>query len=298
VSREKSSGSKRRDVRRASTVFSLVLAFSGAAYAATGGASPEPAELKPATLEAYNHYIQLTDARNETELRSGKAFLWLDSLPEAQRQALYAQIRNGEVAIERLETREKGKEIHCPSGIIHHWVAAVFIPGATLEQTLALVKDYDHQAVVYAPDVQRSKTLAHEGDDYKIFLRFKRKKVITVVLNANFDVRYTQIDSTRAYSRARSTRIAEVQEHDTPQERELTPGDDGGYLWRMDTYWRFLEQDGGTYVQCEAVSLTRDIPRGLKWLIGPFVTGIPRETLASMMHATRTALVLPSSTPR
>jgi hypothetical protein len=97
-------------------LLALVLAFSGAAYAAAGGASPEPSELRATTLEAYNRYVQLTDARNETELRGGKAFLWLDSLPEAQRKALYAQIRNGEVAIEKLETREKARRFTARAG--------------------------------------------------------------------------------------------------------------------------------------------------------------------------------------
>ena len=74
--------------------------------------------------------------------------------------------------------------------------------------------------------------------------------------------------------------IAEVEDAGTPNERELPVGRDGGYLWRLNTYWRLLERDGGTYLQCESISLSRAIPTGLGWLVGPFVTSIPRESLA------------------
>jgi hypothetical protein len=279
-----------RGSRGAASLLALALAVPGGAPTSP----PSPANLKPATSEAYDEYIRLTDARHAEELRRGRPYLFVEGLPEEKRRAAYAQLRAGEVVIERLQTLEDSHEIRCPEGIIHHWVAAAFIPGVTLEQTLHLVKDYDHHSTYYAPDVQRSKILGHDGDHYKIALRFKRKKVITVVLNTEFDVQYTTLDAARAISRARSTRIAQVEDHDTPQEHELPVGDDGGYLWRMDTYWRFLQKDGGTYVQCEAVSLTRDIPFAFKWLIGPFVTSIPRETLAATLRATRTALVPPT----
>ena len=52
----------------------------------------------------------------------------------------------------------------------------------------------------------------------------------------------------------------------------------------------FQEQEGGVYVQLEAISLTRDIPDGLGWLIRPFVTSIPRESLVFTLDRTRKAL--------
>jgi len=59
----------------------------------------------------------------------------------------------------------------------------------------------------------------------------------------------------------------------------------------METWWRIEEKDGGVYIQSEVVSLTRDIPTGLGWLIGPFVSSIPKETLAFTMDATRKAVL-------
>ncbi|MGH9603010.1 MAG: hypothetical protein ACRD24_11550, partial [Terriglobales bacterium] len=65
---------------------------------------------------------------------------------------------------------------------------------------------------------------------------------------------------------------------------------DGGFLWRLYSYWRFEEKAGGVFVQCEAISLTRGIPKLLAWLIKPFVTGIPRESLLNTLGSTRKAL--------
>jgi hypothetical protein len=61
----------------------------------------------------------------------------------------------------------------------------------------------------------------------------------------------------------------------------------------METWWRLQEKDGGVYVQNHVVSLTRDLPTGLGWLIEPFVTSIPRESLEFTLGATRKAVLNP-----
>jgi len=50
------------------------------------------------------------------------------------------------------------------------------------------------------------------------------------------------------------------------------------------------ERDGGVYLQSEVASLTRDIPTGLGWMIRPFVTDIPKESLTFTLQATRKAV--------
>jgi hypothetical protein len=117
------------------------------------------------------------------------------------------------------------------------------------------------------------------------------KKVITVVVNSEHDAVFTRDSATQARSRIVSTRIAEVENPNTPREREKPIGQDGGYLWRLNSYWRVVEREGGVYVQCESISLTRGIPFGLGWMIGPFVTSIPRETLTFTLETTRKALM-------
>ncbi|MBI4461389.1 MAG: hypothetical protein HY653_00640, partial [Acidobacteria bacterium] len=229
------------------------------------------AELKQKTLEAYEHYVRVTEARIDAELRHGNPFLWVDTLPSDRREAAYAQLQQGKSVIEPLETREAGKEIKIPDGMVHHWVGTVFIPGATLAETLALVQDYDNHEKVYQPDVLESKLLAREGNHFKVYMRFYKKKVLTAVLNTEHDIRYRMVDAERAYSRSTTTRIAEVENPGEPNEGEKPVGNARGLLWRLWSTWRFQEKDGGAYVQVESISLTRDVPPGLGWLIGPFI---------------------------
>jgi hypothetical protein len=86
-------------------------------------------------------------------------------------------------------------------------------------------------------------------------------------------------------------RIAEVEDPDTPQEKEKPVGHDRGFLWRMNTYWRYEEKDGGTYVQLEAVALSREIPFLLRWFVAPLVKSVSREYLTHILEGFRRALV-------
>ena len=246
--------------------------------------------LKPRTLDAFNHYVQETEARIDKELARPGVFLYIEGLPEPQRGETLSSIRGGNIYMERLETRAaSGAEIDIPEGLVHHWLGAVFIPGATLRQVLDLVQDYDHHQDIYKPEVVRSKLIHHEGNDYQIYYRLVKKTVITVTLNTNHDVQYFPMDATHCRSRSVATRIAEVADAGQPSEHEKPMGQDSGFLWRMNSYWRFEEKDGGVYVECESVSLTRNIPMAVSWLIKPFVTSIPRESLLMTMGSTRTA---------
>jgi hypothetical protein len=249
-------------------------------------AEPALPKLKTETQRAFERYVTLVEARNEAELRRGTALLWVDGLPEAQRTEAYAGLKRGEVRMQKLEILENDKPIACPGGMIHHWTGVVFVPRAKLEDVLGVLEDYDRHSVYYAPDVERSKIESREGDHFRVFLRFRRHKMITVVLNTEHEVQYYH-DAGRAHSRSSAVRIAEVENAGKKDEREKTPGDDGGFLWRMETWWRMEERDGGVYVQSEAASLTRDIPLGLGWMIKPFVTDIPKETLTFTLEATR-----------
>jgi hypothetical protein len=250
----------------------------------------EASELRAKTIDAFDRYLRLTDARNEDELKRASNLLWIDTLPESQHRDAYAALQRGEVKMKKLETRDDGVAIKCPDALIHHWVGVIFIPGAQVDDVLRILEDYDQHAAYFAPDVEHSKTLSRDGDHFRVFLRFRRHKVITAVLNTEHDVHYFRDAPDRAHSRSSAVRIAEIENAGKPEEREKTPGQDSGYLWRMETWWRIEERDGGVYVQSEVASLTRDIPTGLGWLIGPFVNGIPKETLTFTLEATRKAV--------
>jgi hypothetical protein len=248
-------------------------------------------ELRPNTAEAFAKYVQLTEARIDGEVSKTDKFLYVDGLPEPRRSQVLASLKRGEIFMERLETHDSsGQKIEAPNALIHHWLGEVFVPGANLRETLALMQDYNRHQDIYKPEVVRSRLLSQQGNDFKMYYRLRKKKVITVTLDTYHDVHYFPVDSTRWYSRSYSTRIAELENPDTPNEREKPPGHDGGFLWRINSYWKFDEKDGGVYVECESISLTRDIPTGLGWLIKPFVTSIPRESLEMTMGSTRAAV--------
>jgi hypothetical protein len=248
-------------------------------------------ELTPKTVGAFDRYVRLTEARINGEVSQTDKFLYVDGLPPARLAEVLAALKRGEVFMERLQTLDaSGQKIEAPNAIIHHWLGTVFVPGANLRETIALVQGYNRHQDIYKPEVVRSRLLTHQGNDFTIYYRLRKKKVITVTLNTNHDVHYFPLDSTRWYSRSYSTRIAEVADADTPNEREKPVGHDDGFLWRINSYWKFEEKDAGMYIECESISLTRDIPTGLGWLIKPFVTSIPKESLEMTMGSTRAAL--------
>jgi hypothetical protein len=247
-------------------------------------------ELRPRTNAAFDRYVALTDGRNQYELQTGQHLLWIDLLPAADRAKAYAELKKGQVEMNKLDTRDNGAEIPVPDGMIHHWVGLAFIPGAHVDDVLAILEDYDHQSTYYAPDVERSKIESRDGDHFRVLLRFRRHKVVTVVLDTEHDVHYFRDSPTLAHSRSSTVRISQVENPGKSDERLKPAGNDDGFLWRMDTWWRVVERDGGVYVQSEVVSLTRDIPTGVAWLVRPFVTSIPQESLEFTMEATRKAV--------
>ncbi len=281
----------KNDIAARLVAFLLVaLALNQVPGPSARAADPALPKLKTETQEAFDRYVKSVEARNEGELKRGTDLLWVDGLPEKQRAEAYAGLKSDEVKMQKLEILDNGKPMACPGGMIHHWTGVVFVPGAKLEDILAVLEDYDKHSVYYAPDVERSKIESRAGDHFRVFLRFRRHKVITVVLNTEHEVQYFHDAPGRAHSRSSAVRIAEVENAGKSDEREKAPGDDGGFMWRMETWWRMEERDGGVYVQSEVASLTRDIPPGFGWMIKPFVTGIPKESLTFTLEATRKAV--------
>jgi hypothetical protein len=244
------------------------------------------AELQPRTIAAFDRYVSLTESR----MASRPTFLWVDSRPEKERAGVRDMLFRGDLLIRALETQAAGRAIDVPDGLIHHWVGAAFLRNTTVAETVALLQNYDGHADIYKPAVARSRLLARNGERFRVYLRFVMKKVITVVVNSEHDAQFTHPAPDRVEGHIRSTRIAEVEHPDTPQEAEKPVGMDGGYLWRLNTYWRLMARDDGTYIECESISLSRNIPTGLGWLIRPFVTSIPRESLVFTLQTTRNRL--------
>lgn len=152
------------------------------------GSPANARELKPETVTAFDRYIHTTEERMAEDLRQGH-FLVVDNLPDGDRQQTYSRLKQGEFYIEPLRTKEDDKPIPVPGGLIHHWVGVVFIPGTTLSQILAVLQDYDNHKIIHKPDVRDSKLLTRDGNDFKVYLQFYQKSLVTVVVNVNLNIR-------------------------------------------------------------------------------------------------------------
>ncbi len=254
-------------------------------------------DLKPASSAAFEKYAGVVERRISGEVARPETFLWADTLPSARRSDVMDRLRRGEVVTERLRIPE---QIEVPGALIHHWIGTIFIPAVRVHNAVALLQDYDRHASIFSPNVVQSKVLEHApgdsqspekpADRFRVFLRFYMKKVIAATLNTEHEALFVSAAPDRVYSAIRSTRVAEVVDAGTPREHELQPGQGHGFMWRLNTYWRFLERDGGTYIQCESLTLSRDVPFGLGWIVKPFVTEIPMESLTFTLQRTRAAL--------
>jgi len=211
------------------------------------------AALMPETSRAFDRYIELA----EKEI--------------AASPFLYTTAHRGQtVVVER-----KIPNVPVPDGQIHDWLGVLLIPGANIASVRAVMQDYDNYKRIYQPDVTDSKLLSRDGDHFRVFLRMYKHEFLTLVYDSEYDVRYSVTAPDRLEIVSRSTRIAQA-------------GDDHGFLWRLNSYWRFLQADGGVYAQCRAISLSRDIPFGFGWLRG-FLQKFPRESMVNTLEATRRA---------
>ena len=252
-------------------------------------------ELSPQAAQGFDQYVRLTERRMQGELVPGGAFLWVDGLAEPHRSDARARLQRGEVISARMQTPDPSGISRTPDALVHHWVGTIFIPGVSLAEVLGVVQDYDRHAEYYAPDVVQSKKVEQNGGDYKVHYRLRKRKILTIFLDTDYEVHLHFLDAARAYSNSYSTRIAQVENASQAGERELPPGNDGGYLWRLNSYWRFFDTGRAVFVQCEAVSLTRDIPNGLNWLVGPLIESVPKESLEFTLQSTRSAVLKKSA---
>ncbi|HTW67426.1 MAG TPA: hypothetical protein VME17_22555 [Bryobacteraceae bacterium] len=197
-------------------------------------------------------------------------------------------LQSGEL---RIEPGLSGNDGEVPGGMIQDWIGTMFISGATLDRVQAVLRDYAHYKMFYAPKVIDSEVLAHRGDEYDISLRLVEKHLVTVVLNTTYHIRYSAPDPQHLLVSSCSTHVGEVKDPGTSYADEFPPGQDSGFLWRLNSYWRFRAADGGIYARCEAVSLSRDVPLGLGWMLKGFLEALPKQSMQNTLRGTRDAIL-------
>ena len=235
------------------------------------------AQPSPQAITGFNSYIQRLESRLAQQHQSAATFL----IPENE-----SNLRQGDLIIEQLTPAHQP----LPGAMLHHWRGTIFVPHATAAGFDRLLQNFPVYPQVFSPQVLRTKVVSQNQNQYRIQMRFRQRHVLTVVLDASYNVTFHQLDPDHSDSISRSTRIAEIASPGTPSEHSLPPNQAHGFLWRMNTYWSCEQRDGGLVIQLESVSLTRSIPFGLGWAVTPLVESIPRESLEFTLRSVRNAL--------
>ena len=251
------------------------------------------AELKPKTLQAFNQYVALAEARMKRHESHPNDFLYIESLPKSEYDSIIKTLRRGDIFVQQIETHAAGKDsFDVPDGMIHHWVGDVFIRGKSVTSALDILRDYDNFKNIYNPEVIRSRLVGRvDDDDYKVYMRLQKKSVVTVTLDTWYDIHFKPVGYASGYSRSVSTRIQQVDDAGTPHERLEPVGNDSGYLWRINSYWRYQKRDNGVIIEWESISLSRDVPFLVAWFANPLIRRIAREAVTDMLTATRKAVL-------
>jgi hypothetical protein len=255
--------------------------------------SSSAAELKHETVQAWDQYLQWANAKVQRELSNPGIFLIQNALPPSDKASVQQSISAGEIVVHRMTgIVPAGASFDVPSGEIHHWWGTMLLRNTSLSHLLQFLQDYDHHAGKFS-DVERSRLISKNGDRYKIFFRLSRSKAfVTAYYNTEQDCQYTYYGATRASSQSTATKIVEVENPGTASERERTPGNDRGFLWRLVSWWRFEQRGRDVIVELESASLSRNIPSVIKLMpgISSYIRSTPRETLESVLINIRDAM--------
>jgi hypothetical protein len=275
VREEQSEGMKRR-MHLLFGVFGLLIFIAAPRCVAEGPSA--------GAVAGFNSYVGGVESRLGQQHRLADAFLASGALASKSE----ARLRGGELIVEEV-TPSGGTAL--PGALLHHWRGTAFAPGATAADFERLMKDFNDYPQNFSPQVVQARVISQKGDNLQTLMRVRQKHVITVVMDTAYDVTFGRLDERHGYSISRSTRISEIGSPGTDAERELSPDEAHGFLWRLNTYWSYEEKDGGLYMQIETVSLTRSIPRGFGWAIQPFVESVPRESLEFTLRSTCNGLL-------
>ena len=267
-------------MRGRALIFGLGLIVSGWGM---GDTRVEAARLRPESLSGWSRYVAVVEDRRRVDLTERQRFFVMDTGPDAgaERRAL----TRGELVVRQMEaTGRDGQAIDVSGALVHHWRGAVFLPGVSLT---SLTSALQSQAPPPGREVLRSAILARGPSTLRVFLRVQRTKFVTVVLDTEHDVRFTFYSASRAANSSVATRIVEIEEPGTPSERARPAGDDRGFLWRLNAYWRYEAVPGGLIAECESISLSRAVPFGLQTVAAPLIGSAARESMERALEDVR-----------
>lgn len=210
-------------------------------------ATADAAEPSRETVAAWDGFVRSTEARIQHEMRQ----------PRSKAA--------GEI---------EGEATFISGGLINHWTGRLFVSGVTLDTMLRRMADPGTPPP--QEDVLDARVLRRSGNDYlHTYLRLTRKTIITATYDTEHDVTFTRLSPTLAASRSVSTRITEL------------GGDNRGFMWRLNSYWRYEQVSGGVLVEMESLTLSRSVPAVLRPIAMPIVSRVARESVGRTLAAFR-----------
>jgi putative flippase GtrA len=266
--------------RRRTTGWVSALAIASVAAVATPSAEAGP----PASaIAAWAAYQQRIDARYDASATANDSFFALDR--EEHARGWRTDVLHGQPMLFKVEAPAVA------DGKIHHWIGAIFIPGMSVPTIVDRIQQGAGHESEHYEDVLASRLIERHGDRLRVFMKLRRTNLITVTYNTEHAIEYKRISATRAMARSVATKIAELADAGTPEERERSSDDDNGFLWRLNAYWRYEAVAGGVIIECESVSLSRAVPLLVRPVANPIVDRVARESLNRTLTGLRTLLV-------
>jgi len=243
--------------------------------------------LNQQTIKAWDTYIQETNSRLEKRL-ANSAFLWIDEVPERR-----ARVLRGEIVV---EPASKNIPEKVPQGLIHDWLGAAFIPGATIDGVFAFLNNYGRYAEFYKPAVIGATLLEDSGETKKFSLLLAQKvPFVTAAISSEYISKTVRLDEQRWYTVTYSTQMQQINNYGEPGERKLPPDTGTGFIWRLYSIQRFEARDGGVYTELKAIALTRNVPFELQMLVRPILQHLPRTSMIATLQKTREAVCASAS---
>lgn len=282
-------GADRLVFRSSAAIGLMLIANQGSFVMASEPKAPVSGEaiLQAKTVRDFAKYVGAVEARRARALTNHEPFLDIERQPPAQLAQTMAGLKRGDVIVTRGAERDgSSNELSIDGGQVNHWRGTVFVPKVKLDDLLKVLQEPQTDKHKQE-DVLSSRVISRDGDSQKVFLRLRRTKFVTVVYDTEYDVDYKRLAPDRALSNSISTKVVEIENAGTPMERALPEGNDSGYMWRLNSYWRYKQFEDGVLVEIESLTLSRNLPAIIGPLIRPIVTSTARESMSRTLASVR-----------
>jgi putative flippase GtrA len=179
----------------------------------------------------------------------------------------------------------RGESLGVRGGIIHRWSGCTVVKGASVE---TIVDGLLHPGTPPPqPDVLDARVLSRTGDSLHVYLRIVRRTILTVTYDTEHDVTFSRLGPGIAVSRSIATRIVEAGESIGSGESRRSSEADRGFLWKLNSYWRYTQTDEDVRIELESISLSRSIPALLWPVASPLIARVARESITRALDAVR-----------